>query len=319
MSDINIEEINGLILLDKSEGFTSFASDGFIKKLLKTKKVGHIGTLDPFATGLLPLCVGKGLRFVRFADGFDKAYRCVASFGKMTDTMDKDGEVIGGRMPTTDEIEELKATDYKIVRDAFSEMTKIESQMPPKYSAKKINGKKAYELARQGVEVELKPHKVKITKIDILKIELVDDTFEVEFEVYCSKGTYIRTICDDIGKELGFGAYAKSLRRIMTGQFSVEYAYTEDDIKKMCEAGDMSFIKNASSIVSFMPELKLNEKQAAMVKNGKKLDARPFSDVTSKYQEDTLYRATFNDELIAVVYVSEEDGKMRIRIERMLA
>ena len=98
----------------------------------------------------------------------------------------------------------------------FSEMTKIESQMPPKYSAKKINGKKAYELARQGVEVELKPHKVKIAKIDILKIELVDDTFEVEFEVYCSKGTYIRTICDDIGKQLGFGAYAKSLRRIMT-------------------------------------------------------------------------------------------------------
>ena len=126
---MNFEEQNGLILLDKSQGMTSFSCDGLIKKLLHTKKVGHLGTLDPFATGLLPLCVGKGLRYVRFADGFDKAYRCTAVFGKKTDTMDIEGEVIGGRLPNSEELVELQNSDFESIRAAFDEISKITSRI----------------------------------------------------------------------------------------------------------------------------------------------------------------------------------------------
>lgn len=317
MVDNDFEGKNILILLDKDSGMTSFACDSKIKKLLHTKKVGHLGTLDPFATGLLPLCVGKGLRYIRFADDYDKTYECVCVFGKTTDTLDVEGEVTGGKMPTSDELKDLISSDFKVVRDAFEKMTKITSQVPPKYSAKKINGKKAYELAREGKEVELKPHPVTIYSIDIKSVDVVDETIEVDFVISCSKGTYIRTICDDVGREVGFGAYAKSLRRIKCGPFDVSDAYTVDAVEKMMETSDLSFIKDASMIVDDMPELKLNEVQTSMVKCGKKLDVRPFKEITSSYASDTFYKATFNGEVIAVMYVSEEDG--RLRIERMLA
>lgn len=319
MSDMDFEKVNGLILLDKDEGVTSFSCDSGIKRLLGTKKVGHIGTLDPFATGLLPVCVGKGLRYIRFAGGFDKSYQCECVFGISTDTFDKDGEVTGGRKPDPDELNRLIESDFKEVRDAFSEIGKIRSQIPPKYSAKKINGKKAYELARDGIEVELKPHAVIIHKIDILSIETVEDTFMVRFDIRCSKGTYIRTICDDVGKKLGFGAYAKSLRRTGNGPFDIKDSYTVAKIKEMMEEGDTSFITDASSIIGDMPELKLNEVQSSMVRCGKKLIAAPFSDITSKYPSDTFYRATYEGDVIAVLYLSEEDGYERLRIKRMLA
>ena len=319
MVDNDFEGKNILILLDKDSGMTSFACDSKIKRLLHTKKVGHLGTLDPFATGLLPLCVGKGLRYIRFAEDYDKTYECVCVFGKTTDTLDVEGEVTGGRMPTSDELKMLIESDFKVVRDAFEKMTKITSQVPPKYSAKKINGKKAYELAREGKEVELKPHPVTIYSIDIRSIEVVGETFEADFVISCSKGTYIRTICDDVGREVGFGAYAKSLRRTKCGPFDIKDAYTIDAVEKMTEEEDLSFVKDASTIVDDMPELKLNEVQTSMVKCGKKLDVRPFNEIISSHDADTFYKATFNGEVIAVMYVSEEDGRKRLRIERMLA
>ncbi len=319
MVDNDFEGKNILILLDKDSGMTSFACDSKIKKLLHTKKVGHLGTLDPFATGLLPLCVGKGLRYIRFADDYDKTYECVCVFGKTTDTLDIEGEVTGGRMPSPDELKALIESDFKIVRDAFEKMTKITSQVPPKYSAKKINGKKAYELAREGKEVELKPHPVKIYSIDIRSIDVTGETFEVDFVISCSKGTYIRTICDDVGREVGFGAYAKSLRRTKCGPFDIKDAYRVDAIEKMFNEEDLSFTRDASMIVDDMPELMLNEVQTSMVKCGKKLDVRPFKEITSKNASDTFYKATFNGEVIAIMYVAEEDGRERLRIERMLA
>lgn len=311
---------SGLILIDKKAGITSMATDSFVKRLLATKKVGHHGTLDPFATGLLPVYVGPSLKYVRYADDFDKKYICVARFGARTDTLDKEGEVISGHYPSAEELKELVDTDFKVIREAFSSMTSITSQMPPKYSAKKINGKKAYELAREGKEVELKPHKVKIYSVDILGINLVDNTFEVEFEVFCSKGTYIRTICDDVGEMTGFGAHAKSLRRIMCGCFSVEDAYTEEQLTDMASGEDYSFIRDARETLSFMPELILDKKQNDDVRVGRKISSKPFNNVLADYPEDQKYRATYQGELVAVLYKSvEENGREIMRIERMLA
>lgn len=311
---MDFENSNGLILVDKSAGLTSFGTDGAIKRLLHTKKVGHIGTLDPFATGLLPVCVGKGLRFVRFADGFDKAYRCVCVIGQKTDTMDTEGEVIGGRKPTDEELEAMKANDFAVIREALDKISKITSQVPPKYSAKKIDGKKAYELAREGKEVELKPVPVKIYKIDVLSIE-VNEFIEVTFEVYCSKGTYIRTICDDLGDMTGFGAHARELRRIRNGSFDIKDSYTIEQIESMLAEGDMSFISDASKIASYMPALNVNDTQVSMLKCGKKLKVAPFDKIVSEYPAGTFFRAMHGDELIAVVYADGES----LKIERMLA
>lgn len=316
---MNFEELNGLILLDKSAGVTSFGADSKCKRLLSTKKVGHCGTLDPFATGVLPICFGKGLRFVRYTDGYDKAYYCKAIFGKTTDTLDIEGEVTSTNIPEGEELSQIIDSDYQVIRDAFEEISHITMQIPPKYSAKKINGQKAYELARKGIEVELKPNKVTIHKLNIISIELVDGFIEVGFEVYCSKGTYIRTICDDVGKITGYGAFAKELRRIEVGPFDLSRTFTLDQIEEMISREDYSFILDASSIVDYMPVITLNEAQTSMVKNGKKLNAKYFSKELEGHSEGTLFRAMNEGKVIAVMYETTEDDKHILRIERMLA
>ncbi len=304
--------IDGIILLDKKPGITSMASDNFIKKTLGTKKVGHSGTLDPFATGLLPIFTGTALKVMRYTDGYDKSYRCTACFGKTTDTLDTEGEVIEENIPSASEIDAMKADDFKLIRDAFEQLTHITEQIPPKYSAKKINGKKAYELTREGIEVELKPHPVTIKAIDIVEIEPKDDGIYVTFDVDCSKGTYIRTLCDDAGKITGIGAHAVSLRRTGAGPFRIEDAVTEEQIAEMTAAGDLSYLKPAVLAMSGMPVLELNDREYADVIVGKKIRAKEGA------EPDIKYAAFHNGELTAVLYLAEENGKRLMRIERML-
>ena len=304
---------DGIILLDKKPGITSMASDNFIKKQLGTKKVGHSGTLDPFATGLLPVFTGKALKVMRYTDDYDKGYFCTCFFGKSTDTMDTEGEAVGGRLPTEEELNELRNTDYKLIRDAFEKISKTTSQIPPKYSAKKIDGKKAYELARSGVEVQMKPHAVKIYSIDIRDIKEADGGIYVSFDVFCSKGTYIRTICDDAGNLTGFGAHAVTLRRTKCGPFSVEDAVTEEQISKMREEGDMSFLLPYEKALSTMPSVEVTKKEYYDIKVGKKIRAKEGT------TEDIRYAAYFEGRLVAVIYRANENGKDLMRIERMLA
>ena len=164
---------DGFILVDKPEGWTSFKTDRFVGKLLGTRKVGHLGTLDPFATGLLPVFVGKGLKFLRFCEGFDKGYSCRCIFGAETDTMDKTGEITSENYPSADVLEQLEKSDYKQIRDAFAKVKATKEQLPPAYSAKKIDGVKAYELARKGETPDLKPAPVTISSLDITNIEIL--------------------------------------------------------------------------------------------------------------------------------------------------
>lgn len=309
---------SGLILIDKKPGITSMNVDSCIKKMLGTKKVGHHGTLDPFATGLLPVYVGKGLKFVRYADDFDKTYRCVAVFGRSTDSMDKDGEVVSENIPGEEELERLEANGYKDVREAFARTALITEQIPPKFSAKKINGRKAYELARKGIEAELKPHKVRIYSLTVDEITRTEDSFKVVFTVDCSKGTYIRSICDEVGKITGYGAYAESLRRLKCGPFDVRDAYTEERIAEMVNAGDMSFIRPAQETLSFMPEICLGESEYRDVRLGRKISAVPHA---PELAGDTgiRYRAVYNGNVAAVMYRAFENDSDILRIERMLA
>ena len=308
---------DGFILVDKPEGWTSFKTDRFVGGLLGTRKVGHLGTLDPFATGLLPVFVGKGLKFLRFCEGFDKGYSCRCIFGARTDSMDKTGDFISENYPTESDLDELARTDYKTVRDAFLKVKAIKEQLPPAYSAKKIDGKKAYELARKGELPDLKPAPVTIYSLDITNIEIPEKGLAVDFDCLCSKGTYIRTICSDLGDITGYGAYAESLRRTINGQFSVKDAFTPDELQKMVEAGDLSFVRDASETITFLPEIKLDAKQTKDIMFGRKI-AFPF-DVKTEGEERIYYRATSEGKLIAVVFPAVEKGELVMRIERLYA
>ena len=308
---------DGFILVDKPEGWTSFKTDRFVGGLLGTRKVGHLGTLDPFATGLLPVFVGKGLKFLRFCEGFDKGYSCKCIFGARTDSMDKTGEFISENYPTESDLDELSRTDYKTVRDAFLIVKAIKEQLPPAYSAKKIDGEKAYELARKGELPDLKPAPVTIYSLDITNIEVPEKGLAVDFDCLCSKGTYIRTICSDLGDITGYGAYAESLRRTINGQFSVKDAFTPDELQKMVEAGDFSFVRDASETITFLPEIKLDAKQTKDIMFGRKI-AFPF-DAKPEDEERIYYRATSEGKLIAVVFPAVEKGELVMRIERLYA
>lgn len=305
---------NGLILIDKPEGKTSMQVDSAVKRALGTRKVGHSGTLDPFATGLLPVYAGEGLKFVRYTDGFDKAYRCRIRFGIATDTMDKEGEAVDSHVFDEREKEELISTDFRSVRDAFERIASSTEQLPPKYSAKKINGRKAYELAREGAEVKLEPQKIRIWDAKIESVGFEGEYLEAVFSLSCSKGTYIRVICDDWGRECGFCAHALELRRTGAGQFRVEDAVGLESFIKMAEEGDDSFLRDPSETLSFMPSIELKAKDAKDLKFGRKVAADAYG-----IDPDTLYRACFEGSLIAVVYLSDEQGRQVLRIDRMFA
>ena len=306
---------DGVILIDKPEGWTSFKTDGSVKKLTGSRKVGHLGTLDPFATGLLPVFCGKGLKYLRFCEGYDKEYKCRAIFGAATDTGDLTGEVISENYPSEDEMSELLSTDFAKVREAFAKIASSTQQKPPSYSAKKIDGVKAYDLARKGEEVDLPPAKIKIYSLVIDKIEALDKGFAVEFTCACSKGTYIRTICTDCGELLGYGAYAQTLRRTKNGPYSVENAYTPDQLFEMAQKEDYSFLQSPSTAISHIPEVILDSRQAKDLGFGKKI---AFEGVFVT-EERTYYRAVFEGKTIAVVYPADEDGKTVMRIERLFA
>ncbi len=305
--------LDGVVLVDKPEGMTSFAVDICMRKIADTKKVGHLGTLDPFATGMLPVFCGKGLKYMRFCEGWDKSYNCRALFGKTTDTMDITGETVTENYPSDEAMAELERTDYAAVRQAFAAVAETEEQIPPKYSAKKIGGRRACDLARDGVEFELKSTKIKIYSIDINSIERQAQGFIVDFDVRCSKGTYIRTICDDAGRMTGFGACAVTLRRTAVGPYSISEAKTPDELRALKEAGDMSFLLSAEDALSDMPALEMSSRQAADLRFGKKI---PF-DIEADQEGRTYYRACREGKLIAVVYPAEEGGRTILRIERL--
>lgn len=207
--DFNAGEV---ILIDKEIGYTSFDVVNKIKKNLKVKKIGHAGTLDPLATGLLILCTGKKTKDIYQFQEDRKEYSGIIEIGKTTDTLDAEGSI-------TSESDASKI-DLVQIREAVKKLTGTIFQIPPMYSALKYKGKSLYKYARKGVEVERKERQVEIYKFDITSY----NNPEIEFVVECSKGTYVRTLADDLGRLLEVGAYLKRLRRTKIGNYSVDEA-----------------------------------------------------------------------------------------------
>ena len=201
--------INGVLNIYKEAGFTSHDVVAKLRGIVKQKKIGHTGTLDPAAEGVLPLCLGNATKLCDLLTDWDKTYEAVLLLGRTTDTQDTTGETLSQRPVTVDEAR---------VRQAMLEFQGDLEQIPPMYSALKVQGKKLYELARQGQVVERKSRPIHIEKLEILEMELP----RVRFRVTCSKGTYIRTLCHDIGERLGCGGCMEQLLRTRVGLFSVE-------------------------------------------------------------------------------------------------
>lgn len=214
--------INGIINVYKEKGFTSFDVVAKLRGILKTKKIGHTGTLDPDAEGVLPVCLGKATKVCDLLTEKDKEYEAVLLLGTVTDTQDSSGEVL--------ETKEVSVTEEE-VQTAILSFIGDYMQTPPMYSALKVNGRKLCDLAREGITVERAARPVKIHDIEILSVELP----RVRMRVSCSKGTYIRTLCQDIGEKLGCGGCMEALLRTRVSQFEVEDALRLSEIERLTE------------------------------------------------------------------------------------
>jgi tRNA pseudouridine55 synthase len=218
-------EYNGVLNIDKPAGWTSHDVVAWVRKTLKIKKIGHAGTLDPDATGVLVVCIGKATKLVEYLVGIDKEYEAVMRLGEATDTQDASGKVL-----------EKKAFDSvgeEAVLNCFREMTGEISQVPPAYSAIKIGGVPSYKLARRGEEVSMPGRRVTIYGMTYIKKEGPD----VFFKVHCSKGTYVRTLCHDMGIRLGTAAHLYSLRRTRSGTFDIKDSVTLEKLSDDFNAG----------------------------------------------------------------------------------
>lgn len=271
-----MKKINGCIVVDKPQGMTSHDVVYRLRKIFSMKKIGHTGTLDPDTTGVLVMCLGEGTKLIQYLPESYKTYNCTISIGSSTTTEDASGEIL--------EKVEVEDIDLSVIDDALCETMKITEQVPPMYSAIKVEGKKLYELARKNIEIERKPRPVEIKSIT-RKSETVmsEGNLEFSFTVTGSKGFYVRSLCVTIGKLLGYPAHMKELRRISSGNFTVDDASTIDDIAK----GKFNLIK-MQDMVPF-DRYNITEESLRKVSNGMKLpNINGFKDFVFIIHDDTL-------------------------------
>jgi tRNA pseudouridine55 synthase len=249
------ELCDGVLIVDKEEGETSFSVVRKVKKLLKVSKVGHAGTLDPFATGLLLVLVGQGTKLSPYLMAGDKTYLGTLTLGTETDTLDRTGRVTA--------VKPVPKLDPELVRERARAFVGETEQTPPSFSALKVQGKRAYSLARKGLPVILEKRWVRIMELAVLSLDLPD----VTFRVVCSSGTYVRTLAADLGKELGVGAHLKALRRTAIGPYGVEDALRSGDMGASAEAVKKRIIPLRRALPHFT-EVEVDERTAVQVRKG---------------------------------------------------
>lgn len=249
--------MDGVININKPAGMTSHDVVSRLRRILNMKKIGHTGTLDPDATGVLPMCVGRGTKLSEMLMSSEKQYRAELTLGISTDTQDSGGTVLSQR--------QVNASEREIKEVICGFIGELE-QIPPMYSAIKVEGKKLYELAREGKEIEREPRKVTIHNIEIESINLEKNL--VEMTVDCSKGTYIRTLCNDIGEALGCGGHMSSLVRTRSGRFEIENTVTLEEIERRAQESDFGFIIPLEDVLGEYKKVILAEKNAWRVRNG---------------------------------------------------
>lgn len=271
--------MDGIIVINKEKDYTSHDVVAKLKKKLNISKVGHTGTLDPNATGVLPILIGKGTKFSKYLINHDKTYKAKIELGKKTDTADVEGNVIEEKPVDTEYIKQ------NLVQVLESFVGKQE-QVPPMYSAIKKNGKKLYEYARKGEKVEVEPRKIEIYKIELVKY----NEKNIEFIVSCSKGTYIRSLCEDIAEKLNTVGYMKNLERLQVGEFNIEKSVLIDDVNtENIEKYLYTLEDILKDILKDTPNLNLNPKKLNLFLNGVQLTVK---------EAEGLYKIYVNNKFI---------------------
>lgn len=283
--------MNGIILVDKPCGWTSHDVVGKLRGILRERRIGHSGTLDPMATGLLVVFAGRATRAVEFAEADSKEYIAGLRLGVSTDTQDTTGNVLNTceTLPSKDEL----------IAAANGFLGEI-SQIPPMYSAIKINGKKLYELARRGEIVERSPRKVTISKLELVG----EDKCDYILDIHCSKGTYIRTLCSDIGDKLGCGGCMSSLRRVKAGVFSITQAHTMEQIQAAADLGGLDgIIIPVDTLFADKPKLTVNEFEEKKLRNGNTIKTKSADGTYRVYSEsgEFLLLAEVKDNLLKTI------------------
>lgn len=297
-----------IISILKPTGMTSNDVVGKARKILKIKKIGHTGTLDPDAAGVLPICIGRATKVSELILNKEKSYLCELTLGASTDTYDSSGEILF-KSP-----EDFEYTEDAIRKAFESQMGDIE-QYPPKYSALKVNGKRMCDLVRSGREDEivLKPRKVTIKKLEILSI----DNNKVRFYVECSKGTYIRSICYDIGEILGCGGHMSFLLRTSSGKFNLENSITLDELEKFVEEGTVE--EHAFDIdytLDSYPKIVLRDNAVKYYSNGGIIESYRF-DEKNYTNKDEYVRVYSHERFIGVGRLIRENGKISVKSDKI--
>ena len=275
--------MNGLLIINKPKGYTSHDVVNVLRKKLNTKKVGHTGTLDPNATGVLPILIGTATKISKYLIEHEKTYIATIVLGKKTDTGDIEGKII-------EEDSNLRDVDKNKLEEVIKSFLGKQSQIPPMYSAIKVDGKKLYEYAREGKTVELKPREIEILDINLIRYE----NNEIEFSVRCSKGTYIRTLCEDIAKKLGTIGYMKELQRTSVNEFNIEDSISLEELENI---NVLEKIISIEEIFKDKPRIELNSRKLELFLNGVQL----IHDL-----EDELYRIYNNNNFIGLGIVKNK-------------
>ncbi len=313
--------VNGILVLDKPTGITSNKALQKVKRLFNAQKAGHTGSLDPLATGVLPICLGEATKVSHYLLDANKSYRAKCILGTVTTSGDSDGDFIGEK--TVPEI------NHQTLLDLLASFEGLQEQTPPMYSALKHNGRPLYEYARQGIEIERKSRSITIFSIKLinycLETQVNKDCF-IEIEVQCSKGTYIRTLCEDIGEKIGCGAHIGSLRRIDSGPFLLSQAITMDELfekyslegildtsddqsidPSLYESMDRLLLSTDTAIQQ-IPAIEINEQQYSRIQHGMTIDIQP--DIKSND-----YRLYYDKQLICLAILDENQ---RLKPKRLL-
>ena len=265
---------SGFLIIDKPTDWTSHDVVAKVRGICHTRRVGHTGTLDPFATGVLVICLNQATRLVQFLTGDDKEYIATVRFGFATDTGDLTGNPIG---ETTDP----KQLNKSIIEAALPSLRGSLQQIPPMYSAKKIGGVKLYEMARRGEEIERQPINIKISTFELIEQESHDSW---RFRIVCSSGTYIRTLAEDLGKKLGIGAHLTALRRTRAGNSKIESSITLEKLAEISNSGKLDQVMIPMTAALSMPIIQLEDNEAEMINHGRTIHRNIKEGTTKTFQ-----------------------------------
>ncbi|MCL6458258.1 MAG: tRNA pseudouridine(55) synthase TruB [Gorillibacterium sp.] len=285
---MTLHSLEGVLPVKKPVGFTSHDVVAKVRRITGVRRIGHTGTLDPAVTGVLPLCIGRATRVVEYIQELPKEYEAVLTVGYSTDTEDATGRV-------TEQVDKVEITSEQVVRILASYVGVIE-QIPPMFSAVKVDGKRLYELAREGKEVERKARKIQIYEIELLQMDLDRPHPEIRFRAKCSKGTYIRTLCTDIGRALGYPAVMSGLVRTSTGFIQLSQCFDLEEIAERMVNGTLQgCMIPADQAVTHIPSYTVSEAEARKALQGQSLPIIMTDSQRSASELFRLYGSSISD------------------------